>query len=445
LLFLLAACGSEEASDPDAPGSPGIAVDDPAASDAPEDAADAGEASEEMAAGGEGDGADAAGDAAEAPSAVGIYKGFFPGASSPGLETTLYLNFDGSLQLFNDYLNEEPPIVEIGTWSEADGAVELTLTGQEDRAYDEPETRTLAIGADRLTSADWIGPWWRFQSLATGLEPPYDADAASAMIEERGFLGYYKHFAPSASCCGQDYTLLLGIDDLARLTSNYLNNEPPIVEEGTWSVDEQGRARVELTNRPGGEARATPIVFSLVNEDGLLKAVDYDDRYFGEMGLTFYLYPGLAMAQRTAADGDGEASGEEGSDGGEEIEAGVTPVSPANPDAITGVTWQLQDMQLADASVLTPGTPADYTLRLLEDGSAEIKADCNQGRAGYDLAAPYFSFDQIALTRAQCPPGSLHDSYVEALGAAGSAVLQDGELVLVTAGGGRMRFAAVGE
>jgi heat shock protein HslJ len=77
-----------------------------------------------------------------------------------------------------------------------------------------------------------------------------------------------------------------------------------------------------------------------------------------------------------------------------------------------------------------------------EDGSAEIKADCNQGRAGYDLTAPYFSLDQIALTRAQCPPGSLHDSFVESLGAAGSAVLQDGNLILVTAGGGRMRFAA---
>src|SRR5690606_20324670 len=114
----------------------------------------------------------------------GIYKGFFPGASSPGLEATLYLNADGTLQLVNDYLNEEPPFIELGTWSEGEGTVEITITGPEDQPYDAPSVRTLAIEEDRLASADWIGPWLRFDALAQGMEPAYEVDLATKSLDQ---------------------------------------------------------------------------------------------------------------------------------------------------------------------------------------------------------------------------------------------------------------------
>ncbi len=48
--------------------------------------------------------------------AAGIYKVMLPGASSPGLDITLYLNFDHTVRQISDYLNGEAPIVEVGMW-----------------------------------------------------------------------------------------------------------------------------------------------------------------------------------------------------------------------------------------------------------------------------------------------------------------------------------------
>ncbi|MCB0155578.1 MAG: copper resistance protein NlpE N-terminal domain-containing protein, partial [Anaerolineae bacterium] len=58
---------------------------------------------------------------APAPAAdvAGIYKVMLPGASSPGLDITLYLNVDNSMRQVSDYLNGEAPVVEVGTWQAA--------------------------------------------------------------------------------------------------------------------------------------------------------------------------------------------------------------------------------------------------------------------------------------------------------------------------------------
>lgn len=228
---------------------------------------------------------------------AGIYKGIFPGASSPGLDTTLYLNADGSLRLISDYLNEEPPVVEVGGWSGNGETVEITLTGQEgEEPYAEPVTRTLALADDQLTADAWIGPWMSFDALAQGMEPPYDAEMAAQQIEENEFLGYYKDFAPAASCCGRDMTLLLGIDSIARLSTDYLNGEAPIVETGTWELNDDGTVTVLLTGRADNVDYEAPVEIVLAAEDGMLNAVSYDESLYGSRGLRFYLFPAIALS-----------------------------------------------------------------------------------------------------------------------------------------------------
>jgi heat shock protein HslJ/uncharacterized lipoprotein NlpE involved in copper resistance len=219
---------------------------------------------------------------------VGIYKGFFPGASSPGLDTTLYLNADGTLQLVSNYLNEEAPMVETGEWTVQDDAVAITLPG--------PATFTLTVTGDQLAATDWIGPWYRFDALATGVVPAYDATAAAAVIAADGVMGYYKHFARSASCCGQDVTLLLAFDNTAYLTTDYLNGEPSIVETGSWEAAGGGLVSVTLAGRTDGTLYEAPVRFVLDEENGLLVAVEVDESRFGQEGLSFYFFPALAMA-----------------------------------------------------------------------------------------------------------------------------------------------------
>ncbi|HXW00905.1 MAG TPA: copper resistance protein NlpE N-terminal domain-containing protein, partial [Anaerolineae bacterium] len=76
---------------------------------------------------------------------AGIYKVMLPGASSPGLDMTLYLNVDNTVRQVSDYLNGEPPIVESGTWQIEGNQVLVTLTGQEGQPYETPSVETLEV------------------------------------------------------------------------------------------------------------------------------------------------------------------------------------------------------------------------------------------------------------------------------------------------------------
>ena len=237
--------------------------------------------------------------AGESASAAGIYKAFAPGASSPGLEMTLYLNADGSVRVINDYQNEEPPYVELGEWSAEGDQVTVTITGDifdgEERTLDTPASRTYTLADNRLTSAEVALLWYAFTALATGTTPDYEASALEDAAAAGEYAGYYKSFSPSASCCGLDRTLLLAFDNSARLVSDYLNGEAPIVETGTWEVGADGRITVTLTGRADGTVYEAPDVIVLEVQDGLLVSVEADAALYGSEGLRFYYYPGLAL------------------------------------------------------------------------------------------------------------------------------------------------------
>lgn len=225
---------------------------------------------------------------------VGIYKSMMIGASSPGLDSTLYLNIDGSARQVDDFLNDEPPIVELGAWNIIENQVVLTKTGQAERLYDTPivniysfEDKVLVEQHEVNLPGAYVTRYLPFDALAQGLRPvPYDAAAAEQQLVESGYGGIYKAFLPAATCCGQDITLTLNPDGPAWLKTNFLNGEPPIVATGVWEAVSDTRLELRL------EGADSPLMLERAN--GVLQTTADEDEY-GEIGLTLYEFGTIAL------------------------------------------------------------------------------------------------------------------------------------------------------
>jgi hypothetical protein len=61
------------------------------------------------------------------------------------------------------------------------------------------------------------------------------------------FVGVYTASLPAADSPGRDVTVALEADGSVVVTSDYLNNQPPIVETGMWSSNSSGTVTVVLT------------------------------------------------------------------------------------------------------------------------------------------------------------------------------------------------------
>ena len=107
-----------------------------------------------------------------------------------------------------------------------------------------------------------------------------------------------------------------------------------------------------------------------------------------------------------------------------------------------GSSWQLVKFQGGDGAVLTPDDKSKYTLAFGADGVMNARIDCNRGRGGWKSSGPnQLEFGPMAITRAECPPGSLHDQIVRQLPHVRSYVVKDGRLFLsLMADGGIYEF-----
>ena len=101
-------------------------------------------------------------------------------------------------------------------------------------------------------------------------------------------------------------------------------------------------------------------------------------------------------------------------------------------ESIVGTTWKWQSFQdSADENNITVSDPENYTLTLNEDGTASIKADCNQVSWTYELEGSSLTFNTLGpSTLAMCPEGSLDTQYLQLLGNTATYVLSDGQLFL---------------
>jgi uncharacterized lipoprotein YbaY len=119
---------------------------------------------------------------------------------------------------------------------------------------------------------------------------------------------------------------------------------------------------------------------------------------------------------------------------GEPLQGTAPP--PASP--LTGTSWQLVKFQGGDGTTLTPDDRSKYTIEFGAGWRVTARVDCNRGGGSWKSSGPnQLQFGPLALTRAQCPPGSLHDHIVKQWTNIRSYVIKDGHLfVSLMADGG---------
>jgi len=127
--------------------------------------------------------------------------------------------------------------------------------------------------------------------------------------------------------------------------------------------------------------------------------------------------------------------------------AGGQPSAASLSPGLAGTSWQLVKFQGSDDTTLTPDDRAKYTIEFAEGGRLTARVDCNRGRGTWKSSgASQIGFGPLALTRAKCPLGSLHDQIVKQWGNIRSYVIRDGHLFLaLMADGGIYEFEPVGK
>lgn len=112
---------------------------------------------------------------------------------------------------------------------------------------------------------------------------------------------------------------------------------------------------------------------------------------------------------------------------------------------LAGTSWRLVRFQGGDGAVLTPDDGSKYTIGFDKTGNLSARIDCNRGRGTWASSGPgALQLSPLALTRAMCPPGSLHDQMARQWSNIRSYVMKDGHLFLsLMADGGIYEFAPV--
>lgn len=118
-----------------------------------------------------------------------------------------------------------------------------------------------------------------------------------------------------------------------------------------------------------------------------------------------------------------------------------SPSSNAATD-LGGTAWQLVKFQSSDEKTLTPEDKAKYTISFGADGRVSARIDCNRGVGTWKSSGPnQLQFGPLAITRAMCPAGSLHDPIVKHWDYIRSYIIKDDHLfIALMADGGIYEF-----
>jgi heat shock protein HslJ len=111
--------------------------------------------------------------------------------------------------------------------------------------------------------------------------------------------------------------------------------------------------------------------------------------------------------------------------------AGSQGSAAASATALAGTSWQLVKFQGGDDTTLTPDDRSKYTIEFESGGRLFARVDCNRGRGTWKSSGKnQIAFGPLALTRAKCPAGSLHDQIVKQWENIRSYVVKEGHLFL---------------
>ncbi|MDX1436673.1 MAG: META domain-containing protein [Anaerolineales bacterium] len=166
--------------------------------------------------------------------------------------------------------------------------------------------------------------------------------------------------------------------------------------------------------------------------------------------IAFYILTGLvilafALTACSSPDGEGTPAATEQGQSGDLVptQDGPMPVEPGLPAEVLNMTWYwtaLIEQNPASQSVVPD--PQNYTIIFNEDGTVNVKADCNQAQGTYSTETGGLMIALGPTTMVFCGEESLDTQYLELLnGVAGGGPDGAGGLALETAGGAqRMEF-----
>lgn len=181
---------------------------------------------------------------------------------------------DGSASLSSDYLNLEPPVFEVGGWSDdGNGFVTVEITGTVEEEYDEPIVIALAVGdSGELYVGDIV------------LYPLVWLDSVLDEEDEVEILATYV-----AELVGDDAddTLLIYLTFAADGSFTLVDEDETNTVYGEWALDEE-RLTLNGLGDDDGDFPETLVLEFEFGDDGELILVDFPEDVFGEEGLTFY-------------------------------------------------------------------------------------------------------------------------------------------------------------
>jgi putative lipoprotein len=127
------------------------------------------------------------------------------------------------------------------------------------------------------------------------------------------------------------------------------------------------------------------------------------------------------------------------------IDAAVNEIERAFREALKGAARFKVAGGGSDDTTLTPSASAKYTIEFRANGQLAARIDCNRGKGTWKSTEPSgLEFGPLALTRAKCPEGSLHDHIVKQWPYVRSYVIRNGHLFLaLMADGGIYEFEPV--
>lgn len=116
--------------------------------------------------------------------------------------------------------------------------------------------------------------------------------------------------------------------------------------------------------------------------------------------------------------------------------------APSASTELAGTSWRLVQFQGMDDRTLKPDDPSRYTIDFNAGGTLAASIDCNRGRGTWKSTGPsQLELGPMAVTRAMCPPNSMHDQIIKHWNFIRSYVIKDGHLFLaLMADGGIYEF-----
>lgn len=158
----------------------------------------------------------------------------------------------------------------------------------------------------------------------------------------------------------------------------------------------------------------------------------------------------LDSVARFRIEGDGLIM--EADDGTQMLNYSVREQEEATPPPVEGTSdlvgpeWKWVEFNQSNQDKLVVDNPMSYTLEFLPDGKLNAHADCNRASGVYTVDGDQLSIENLASTKAQCPPGSLSDGFLRLLNDVVSYSVEDEFLYLETANQtGQMVFTSSDE